>query len=51
MTALLLKGNAVLDFLSWCLGQKTPAQLLDVPRAGGVSSDRLALETYPRQLS
>lgn len=49
--ALLQKGKAVLDFLSWCLGQKTLVQLLDVPRAGGVSSDGFVLEMYPQQLS
>ena len=47
----ILKGNAVLDFLSQSLGQKTLVQLRDVPRAVGVSSDRLVLETSPPQLS
>lgn len=50
-TALLLKGNTILDFLSGCLGQKTLVQLLDVPHAVGVSSDRSVLEMYPQQLS
>lgn len=52
---MLLKDNAVLDFLSWCLGPKKGGgplvHLLDIPHVLGVSSRLSVLGNHPWQLS